>query len=72
MWFADTGANGKDFDNQFTGKDSMFLRNFMFLSILEGPVKSQQAKRITHIHAYLCLCLGNAVSLVVLRSVMRK
>ena len=36
----------------------------MFLiSILEGQTKSQQAKQIIHIHAYLCLCLRNAVSL---------
>ena len=64
-WFNGTGANGKDFDYRFTGKDSrMFLHNFMFLiGILESQSKSQQAKKVTHIHAYLCLCLHNAVSL---------
>ncbi len=66
-WFNDTGANGKDFDYRFTGKDSrMFLHNFMFLiSVLEGQAitKSQQAIQIVHIHACLCLSLRNAVSL---------
>ena len=64
-WFNDTCANGKDFDYRFTGKDSrMFLHNFLFLiSTLEGQAKSQQAKQIIHIHAYMWLCLRNAVSL---------
>ena len=46
-WFNDTGANGKDFDYRFTGKDfRMFLPNFKFLiGILESQAKSQQAKK---------------------------
>ena len=63
--FNDTGANGKDFDYRFTGKDSrMFLYNFMFLiNVLETLAKNEQARLVIHIHAYLCLCLRNAVSL---------
>jgi hypothetical protein len=61
----DTGANGKDFDYRFTSKDSrMFLYNFMFLiNVLETLAKNEQARLVIHIHAYLCLCLRNAVSL---------
>ena len=74
-WFNETGANGNNFDYRFTGKYSrMFLYNFMFLiSILEGQAKSQQAKQIIHVHAYLCLCLHDAVlCLVMSMTVMRK
>ncbi len=49
----------------FTGNDSrMFVHNFMYIiDILEGAAKGQQALLIIHIHAYLCLCLHDAVSL---------
>jgi hypothetical protein len=64
-WFNDTGGNGKDFDYRFTGKDSrMFVHNFMYIiDILEGAAKGERALFIIHIHAYLCLCLRDAVSL---------
>ena len=41
----------------------MFLHNFMFLiDVLENGI-SGKAAELLHIHAYLCLCLRNAVSL---------
>ena len=40
----------------------MFLHNFMFLiDLLEKSVPAKS--EILHIHAYLCLCLRNAVTL---------
>ena len=62
-WYDDNGNGGKDFEYRFTGKDSrMFLHNFMFLiDLLEKSVPAKS--EILHIHAYLCLCLRNAVSL---------
>ena len=33
------------------------------IDILESAAKSQQAVLLVHIHAYLCLCLRDAVSL---------
>ena len=63
-WFNDTGANGKDFDYRFTGKDSRMFLHFMFLvDVLEGGAKGQSALLTIHVHAYLCLCLRDAVSL---------
>ncbi len=64
-WFNETGGKGKEFDYRFTGKDSrLFLQNFMYvIDILEGAAKSQQAVLLIHVHAYLCLCLRDAVSL---------
>ena len=41
----------------------MFLHNFMFLvDLLEENSLGMQSKQL-HIHAYLCFCLRNAVSL---------
>lgn len=64
-WFNETLGEGKEFDYRFTGKDSrLFLQNFMFIiDILESAAKSQQTVLLVHIHAYLCLCLRDAVSL---------
>ena len=40
----------------------MFLHNFMFLiDVLENGISGKTAQ-LLHIHAYLCLCLQNAVS----------
>lgn len=64
-WYNDNGnANGRTFDYRFTGKDSrMFLHNFMYLiDVLENGV-SGKASKLLHVHAYLCLCLRNVVSL---------
>ena len=63
-WFNETRGNGKAFKYRFTGKDSrMFLHNFMFLiDLVEEKTLGMQSKQL-HIHAYLCLCLRNAVSL---------
>ena len=62
-WYDDCASCGKDFEYRFTGKDSrMFLHNFMFLIDLLEKNASEKSE-ILHIHAYLCLCLRNAVSL---------
>jgi hypothetical protein len=63
-WFNETRGNGKAFEYRFTGKDSrMFLHNFMFLiDLVEEKTVGMQSKQL-YIHAYLCLCLRNAVSL---------
>ena len=63
-WFTKTKGSGKEFDYRFTGKDSqMILHNSMFLiDLLEQKSRGMQWKQL-HIHAYLCLCLRNAVSL---------
>ena len=57
-------TDARTFNYRFTGKDSrMFLHNFMFLiNVLENGV-SGKAAELLHVHAYLCLCLRNAVSL---------
>ena len=57
MWFNDTGTNGKDFHDRFTGKDfRMFVHNFMFLvDGLEDGTEGQCALFIIHVLAYLCL-----------------
>ena len=54
----------KEFDHRFTDRVSrMFLHNFMFLiDVLEKCIKGKETEAI-HCHAYLCLCLRNAVSL---------
>jgi hypothetical protein len=64
-WFNETGGKGKEFDYRFTGKDSrLFSQNFMYIiDILESSAKSHQAVLLIHVHAYLCLCLRDAVSL---------
>ena len=64
-WYNETSANRRDFDYRFTGKDSrLFLHNFMFIiNLLEASAINQQARLIIHIHAYLCLCLRDAVCL---------
>ena len=65
-WYDDnsSSSNEKEFDYRFTGKDSrMFLYNFMFLIDLLEKGVSRKASQVLHIHAYLCLCLRNAVSL---------
>ena len=62
-WYDDYGNCGKDFDYRFTGKDSrLFLYNFMFLVDLLEKITPDKSE-ILHIHAYICLCLRNAVSL---------
>lgn len=63
-WFNETNGTGKEFDYRFTGKDSrMFLHNFMFLiDILEKDSTGMHSKHL-HIHAFLCLCLRDSVSL---------
>ena len=62
-WYDDYGNRGKDFDYRFTGKDSrLFLYNFMFLVDLLEKITPDKSE-ILHIHAYICLCLRNAVSL---------
>ena len=63
-WYNENGMNRKEFDYRFTGRDSrMFLHNFMFLiDVLEKSIKGRETEAI-HCHAYLCLCLRNAVSL---------
>ena len=64
-WFNETGGKGKEFNYRFTGKDSrLFLQNFMYIiDILEGAAKNQQVVLLIYVHAYLCLCLQDAVSL---------
>lgn len=64
-WFDDTGANSKDFDYRFTGKDSrLFLLHFMALiSPLEPSAGPGRPKTILHVIAYICLCLRDCVSL---------
>ncbi len=61
---SDKCNSGGEFEYRFTGKDPhMFLPNFMFLTdLLEKNVTENQSE-VLHIHAYLCLCLRNAVSL---------
>jgi hypothetical protein len=61
-WYDENAVS--TFTYRFTGKDSqMFLHNFMFLiDVLENGV-SGKAGELLHVHAYLCLCLRNAVSL---------
>ena len=63
-WFNETKGNGKEFDYGFTGKDSgMFLHNFIYLiDVLEKNSPDTQTKHY-HIHAFLCFCLRDAVSL---------
>lgn len=63
-WFNETKGNGKEFDYGFTGKDSgMFLHNFIYLiDVLEKNSPDTQTKYY-HIHAFLCFCLRDAVSL---------
>ena len=63
-WFNDTNGKGKDFDYRFTGKDSrLFLHNFMFLIDVLEQLSTDMEKKVFHIHAYLCLCLRECVSL---------
>ena len=63
-WFNKTGRKGKDFDYRFTGKDSrLFLHNFMFLIDVLEQVSTGMGKKVLHIHAYLCLCLHECISL---------
>jgi hypothetical protein len=41
-----------------------FCTNFMFLvDVLEDTAKGQCAILVIHVHAYLCLCLRDTVSL---------
>ena len=64
-WYDDNAkTDARTFNYRFTGKDSrMFLHNFMFLiNVLENGA-SGKAAELLHVHAYLCLCLRNAVSL---------
>ncbi|XP_028410772.1 uncharacterized protein LOC114533453 [Dendronephthya gigantea] len=64
-WYDENAKlDGMTFNYRFTGKDSrMFLHNFMFLiDVLENGV-SGITSNILHVHAYLCLCLRNAVAL---------
>ena len=64
-WYDENASsNRKSFDYRFTGKDSrMFLHNFMFLIDALESGASSKATELLHVHAYLCLCLRNAVSL---------
>ena len=43
----------------------MFLHNFMFLiDVLESDALGK-ATKLLYIHAYMCFCLGNTVSLFI-------
>ena len=63
-WFNDTNGKSKDFDYRFTGKHShLFLHNFMFLIDVLEQLSTDVEKKVFYIHAYLCLCLRECVSL---------
>ena len=64
-WYDDNAnADTNTFYYRFTGKDSrMFLHNFMLvIDVLESGASGKAAK-LLHVHAYMCLCLRNAVAL---------
>ena len=64
LWFNENKGSGKEFCYRLTGKDSlMFLHNFMFIiDILEKDYTGMHSKHL-HIHAFLCLCLRDSVTL---------
>ncbi len=60
-WFSETKGNGKDFDYRLQAKTLVCFFTIL-CSLLEENSLGMQSKQL-HIHAYLCLCLRNAVSL---------